>query len=474
VNTQGILVLLVIAAHAAASDAETAVQWTSPTEQPATDGAELLALGRLQFSDGETGLWLGTTTDNWRRVGRSWERWPDGLESGAGIRDALLAPGPDGTTHWWLATEQGLLISDDDRNWRPAIEPDSWLADHAPQALHLSQDQAGRPVVWLGTDQGLIRNREGAWHTVAARSDGFHGGPIKRMIGIDVQNRHQVWVAGPRGLSMESAGHWHRPARDCLRDHVVNDIHDIVHPQGDRIAVATDQALFLIDPAEPDACHELISPRIPGQPVVRLGTDRGEQLYLMRHDGIERVRFDPVRRQPRWQWFNHRDGLPAAPEWVGAAGIDDNQILIASRTGLWTPQSDTSTDTEGESINLILRLDGTSQSIAPGEVLDVRETSIPITIQPRGFHRQHVLLYRHTTDHSSEWSQWQTSTSINIDFDGYGGHEVRVEVLNERGAVQGPWEFGFNRTFPIGWIVMIVSVIALLTIAATMVLQMRR
>ena len=467
----GTLLWFLLLLHAPPSSANETGSWVNVAENTVLAGTDIRAIGQVRFPDGLSALWISTPSAIWRKTGGNWQRWPENEDITGEVRDILLAPDASGITHWWLATGDGLLKSPDGQEWQRLNAANSPLTDDDIQALHLTQGHDGNAVIWIGTGQGLMQLQNDEWRVIAARSDGFHGGQIDRLLGIEADAGHQVWAAGREGLSVHANGQWQRPDRTCLHRQRAYDIRHLTHPMGNRIGVATDRGLLLIDPANLEDCRLLDSPHAADQPVTALSGNMDHGIILLRPGGIERLQFGRSLEVSRWAWSDQHDGLPASAQWVsGQPTIGLDEAPVASRQGLWAWKG---RPAERNDIELALSIEETGEVIADGEAIRVRDSAVRFSAQVRGMARPHAALYRHSVDSGENWTAWQRTPVFEVPLPEFGRNTVQVEMVDDLGERRGPWQFHLERTFPIGTISAIVLV-TLTLIMIALIIQVRR
>ena len=94
--------------------------------------------------------------------------------------------------HFLVATDKGLNLSDGGRGWF------SFTGSEGLPILDLTQVAAGADgSVWLGSEQGLMRWKDGGWTYLA----GKRWLPDNRVLAIAPAADGAVWVGTPKGLA---------------------------------------------------------------------------------------------------------------------------------------------------------------------------------------------------------------------------------------------------------------------------------
>ena len=472
---RGVVLWSLLLLHAGPSFADKGEHWINLANNSALAGKDIRAIGQIRFPDGLSGVWISTPSGIWRLINGNWQRWPDNTDVTGEVRDILLAPDASGMTHWWLATDKGLLLTRNGEEWLRLNAANSPLSDDNIQALHLTQDQDGQAVVWIGTGQGLMQLRDDNWRVVLARSDGFHGGPISRLLGFETEAGQQIWATGRDGFSVYINGQWHRPDRTCLRRQSVHDVRLLTHSLGNRIGIATDHGLILIDPKNLEDCRHIDSPHAADQAVIALAGDNDHGLILLRPDGIERLQFQRLFEVSRWAWFDHRDGLPESIDWIaGQPTSDRDQILIAARRGLWRTKARQEDFSDHGGIELALFIEESGTVIENNESARIGDGTRRFAVQTRGIMRPHAALYRLSVDNGESWTAWQRTPEFEVAPLKLGWTTVQVEMIDDQGEQLGPWRFHIERIVQVGMISALSVAILALIITLITVMTIRR
>jgi len=463
----GACLWLMVLTHATPLSAVENTAWVNVTVGTSLAGEEIRTIGRSRFPDGIRTMWVGTPAGLWRKIDDDWERWPDDDTVNREVRDILLAPDASGITHWWLATSDGLLLTPDEAVWRHLNTGNSSLTNDDIHALHLSQEDDGTPVIWVGTSQGLLQLRDEESSAVVARSGGFHGGQINHLLGIEARSGRQVWAAGRQGLSVYTNGQWRRPDRNCHHRQAVHDIRVVNHPLGNRVGIATDQGLILIDPDNFAECRQVDTLHADDQPVIALTGSGDDGLMLLGPDGIERLQFARSGEISRWSWFDHRDGLPAPGDWIaGQAPVGHNELLVAAKQGLWRWNTGQHEMSAPGDTDLSLLLEGPDEQVKAGDSIAIGDSMVRLAVQPANLARPHAALYRLSVDNGESWMEWQRSRGFEVELRQFGWHSLKVEMIDDRGERRGPWQFHLEKAFPIG----LVSTLLLATLAVIVIM----
>jgi len=149
------------------------------------------------FHAGQAVIWVATDKGVARCVAGSCD--PVQATLGFSVRTLVPTRGENGRPAFWLATNKGLVRLDGIETTAPFLAP--ILFDHrnglpgdSVRSLAVSVSPEGRHSLWVGTDQGLARLREGLW-TRYDPGSGFPSAPIAALLPGRWGGRTAVWVA---------------------------------------------------------------------------------------------------------------------------------------------------------------------------------------------------------------------------------------------------------------------------------------
>ncbi len=421
------------------------------TELPgAAAQAEVSGLGTIRFPDGQTSLWVGTTAGTFRQLDGQWQDFPVMGSVGPAVRAILIAPGKAGQTTWWLATDEGVLLTADGQHWERFSTDNSPLLDNDILTVHLSQGKDG-PEIWFGTRLGLTVWRSGNWENTLARPGGFHGGMTHTIRQLLVDGQRQTWAAGSAGISRHIDGEWQRWASDCLRGHTINAFETLDHSAGLRLVVATDRIVFVLLPNDPTSCMRLDLPDDPSHPIVHLARDQHDRLYLFSESRIDRTA-SPARNPDalvQWTFFDHRDGLGNHLQWSETSTTSaDGRLWAGSHNGLWSmPPANNKTDSETAAPRLILS-DQAGQRYRPGDRLQI-DNRLEVALEATGMARPHALRFRARLNETEFSGPWRQQPELIIHSIGHGQHRLEIEIMDDLGRVHGPLAFTVQRAWPL-------------------------
>lgn len=157
-------------------------------------------------------MWVGTST-GLSRCGENTCREEKALR-GFTVRALVPTVTEDGRPALWIGTKRGLLRLDDAGGPSPVLSP--LLSDPAvlpiPSVRSLAETVSadGTRSLWVGTEAGIARLRQGVWTRYDAGS-GFPRGPILKLLTTrSAESRPVVWAAsfGAGLFRFEEDGRW--------------------------------------------------------------------------------------------------------------------------------------------------------------------------------------------------------------------------------------------------------------------------
>jgi len=162
---------------------------------------------------GHSTIWAGTTLG----LSRCTERGCTPVDAlrGLSVRTLLPAQSADGRPALWIGTDRGLLRLDDLAAPQPVFASvlfnrRNGLADDSVRCLAETRSLDGTLSLWVGTDHGLSRRRDGRW-TVYSAASGFPDAVVTTLAASRSPSGEPIlWVGTFRaGLArFEDSGRW--------------------------------------------------------------------------------------------------------------------------------------------------------------------------------------------------------------------------------------------------------------------------
>ncbi len=180
-----------------------------PGPGPRTD--EIRSLQLQPLADGGSALWIGMQGGGVARLTNgAWTRWHSGnseLPSDF-VSDLELVATPNGDSEAWIGTRSGLAILRSDGRWT-AADPRVALLRERVRTLARSRTSQGVPVLWVGSDGGVVRTPlQGPWHlvsTLGKKGNGIWGLRVERA----GDGGERLWLGSDgEGLARFEQGQW--------------------------------------------------------------------------------------------------------------------------------------------------------------------------------------------------------------------------------------------------------------------------
>ncbi|HYX23699.1 MAG TPA: hypothetical protein VFC23_06055, partial [Thermoanaerobaculia bacterium] len=162
--------------------------------------------------EGRSTVWVGTASGLGRCRGDACAEVP--ALHGLSVRALNATRTEEGRLALWIGTQRGLLRLDDAGGDRPLLsplfDPPAVLPDRSVRSLAETVGRDGRRSLWVGTDGGLARLRDGVW-TRYDPGSGFPPGPVVKLLASrSPEGEPIVWVGSFRSglLRIQDDSRW--------------------------------------------------------------------------------------------------------------------------------------------------------------------------------------------------------------------------------------------------------------------------
>lgn len=407
-------------------------------------------------NDGTT-FWIGTSAGLARWEQGAWrvDTTRQGLPNDH-ITSLLAFQGPRGP-EFYAGTMRGLARRTAAGRWETLFKTQG-LQDQRILCLQEGRDEQGRPVVWAGTEKGLLRHGPDG-QTFFAVKDGL---PDARVFSlgrtVDPDGTESLWV-GTRGggIGRLRKGAWtHYQEPEGLRNLSVFCFREATTRDGRRWLWAGTfgggLVRFPLDTPDARQWESFWTENLPGLPsnvIVRIEADAQGHLYLATQRGVARLSFQhpslPA-RPSRVESFSHSDGLPSVACNYGASIIDHHgRVWVATNRGaaaldpvLELPPPDLPA--------LILHsatVRGRPVTLNPaGTVLGHRDNQLAFEMSLPLFYREDEVRYRSQLKGlEDEPTPWSTTVRRELAVLPPGHYVLRLEARDSLGRMATPLEF---------------------------------
>jgi len=341
--------------------------------------------------------------------------------------------------------------------WQRVDARPAFTADQGASLLATS-DEAGRGVLWVGTERsGLARMSSGRWSVLTTR-DGLPSNQVVSLLETRWHERRTLW-AGTRGGGIAEVvdgrvtGRWGRgsglPNDDALA------LCEVTLPGGRREVWAGTRAGVVRRSTAPDGRWSRLVPGgepLPSGTVVSITQDAAGRVYLGTQRGV--VRLTPRGRTSAddlellAEVFGVADGLPSAAANGGHLRDSRGRIWIATTGGvaLFDPARETTLQAKPAPLRIETSLVTSSgQALVPGEALSWAERDVAFEYALLTPRRPSAVVYRTQLvgydPLPSPWSgAWQKSyTNLPA-----GRYRFRVEARDANGRLTPASELAFT------------------------------
>ncbi len=255
----------------------------------------VIGIGECLFPDGERSVWIGTIGGAVRRTSRGFERFGiPGLPEPLLVYAAVETVAADGASESWFATSKGLHRFARGQWTAFRADPDGLPADPVLALLAVS-GPAGRRL-WIGTNSGLAR-LDGE---TLVRESGIPSEAIMVLAAApDPDGNPDIWIGTQKGAWRIREGRAEAVALPGLVAPKVTGFRVIRGADGrDRLWIASLQGaarLSLPKGDDVEILTEATAPPLPDATLYRVEADRAGRAYLFSNQGVIRVTEDPRR-----------------------------------------------------------------------------------------------------------------------------------------------------------------------------------
>lgn len=305
-------------------------RWHSLDERHILPARSVVSVGELLWPDGRRRVWAGTL-------------------SGAVVQDdsggwKYLLPRP-----WWDSVVYSAVVDPKGRLWVGTL--DGLLLVEGERAREFTADADGLPGVavqellwrgggdgelWIGSNHGLARWRDGNIEPVIKHDARFASTGIRAMIDLADRDHPEVALATSTGLFFTDGKRVREVPAGCLPH---KELINLARADRDTLWAATRRGAVRISlQGEQMSCHPLQLSGDGPKTVYAMALDRLGRLYLFGYDGSHRIDNPDAVSQPgvalRHTHFGMDDGLPSL-EFNRDAVIDaEGRLWAANNAGL--------------------------------------------------------------------------------------------------------------------------------------------
>ena len=400
--------------------------------------------------DGDTGFWLGTAAG--------------GAAKWAGDRWQLFGPG-DGLPHesvWtmletvtkgrrslWMGTENGLLRELGGEV--TVFDTKSGLPHNAIVALI---EVPSRGQLWAGTFGGGVAFFELEREIWKTPEHELRDGRVEALLGVPntALGVEDVWVATNRGLSRLRGERWTNfPVAD-LPAPVSRSLHLTSFENQARLMVGTGSGLVWSDPSAEkpvwQSLPETVSERLPDDVIYRIEQDRDGRIYLCTNRGVARLT-PRAEHDFHVESFGIEDGLPSFECSFGGSAVDrDGRIWVGTAAGaaVFDPSSELPEPPPAELHVTATVRSALGRRVGDGAVLRHDENHVIFTYDLGTIFRKKDLRFRThligLEDEPTEWSYDHRRELLGVPA---GTYRFEVTAKDHQGREVGPVSLGFKR-----------------------------
>ncbi len=421
-------------------------------------GDQVFSFLETRGTDGAPEIWIGTSRGAaLLRDGRLSVHGPAEALPAGEVRSFAEVRGPGEKTEIWASLTGAGIFRREGARWRPIEARPAFRSDDA-SVLLATRDEAGRPVVWAGSERsGLGRLAAGRWTTLG-EEDGLPARSLLSLLETRTGSRRTLW-AGTRGggLAEVSDGRVVRvhDRSNGLPNNVVLALAEVTLPGGPReLWVGTRGGLARRSLDDPGAGWSLLSeesrPPLPSDVVLSIAPVPGGAVYHGTNRGVARL--EPSRSGGGLEIaaFGTNEGLPSAACNQGSLVDGAGRVWISTAAGAALFDPARASAAKPSLHPLVLErfvAGGAARPTAGAVTLRRREADVAFEFALLAYHGQSLVRYRTQLDGweaaPSEWTTAHLREYTNLP---PGEYVFRVWGRDADGTVSGPLEVPFRVT----------------------------
>ena len=434
--------------------------WAPFDEDSGLPGDQVFSFLETRGPEGGSEVWIGTSRGAaLLRGGQLSVSGPASALPAGEVRSFAEVRGPGGSSELWASLTGAGIFRRDGTRWRPIEARPAFRSDDAGVLL-ATRDEAGRPVVWAGSERsGLGRFAAGRWTTLG-EGDGLPARSVLSLLETRSPRGRTLWV-GTRGggLAEVSGGRIARvhDRTNGLPNNVVLALAEVASPDGRReLWVGTRGGLARRSLDDPDAAWSILTtesrPPLPSDVVLSIAPVPGGFVFLGTNRGVARL--EPARSGGGLEisTFGTNEGLPSAACNQGSLVDGAGRVWISTAAGAAIFDPARARAAKPAPRPLVLERFVAGGAARPGEgavTLRRREADVAFEYALLAYRGQSLVRYRtQLVGREAAPTEWTTAHRREYTNLPPGEYVFRVWGRDADATVSGPLEVSFRVTQP--------------------------
>lgn len=421
-------------------------------------GDEVFSFFETRGAEGGPEVWIGTSRGAaLLRGGRLAVIGPASALPAGEVRSFAEVRGPGEASEIWASLTGAGIFRREGPRWRPIEARPAFRSDDA-SVLLATRDEAGRPVVWAGSERsGLGRFAAGRWTTLG-ESEGLPARSVLSLLETRTGSRRTLW-AGTRGGGLAEVADGRvvkiHDRTNGLPNNVVLSLAEVALPGGPReLWVGTRGGLARRSLEDPGETWSLLTeesrPQLPSDVVLSIAPVPGGPVFLGTNRGVARLAPSRARGGLEVAVFGTNEGLPSATCNQGSLVDAAGRVWISTASGaaIFDPARTSAAKPAPHPLVLERFVAGGAARPTDGAVtLRPREADVAFEYALLAYHGPSLLRYRtQLGGREATPTEWTTAHRREYTNLPPGEYVFRVWGRDADATVSGPLEVPFRVT----------------------------
>ncbi|HEX4480107.1 MAG TPA: ATP-binding protein, partial [Rudaea sp.] len=385
--------------------------WSTLDERNGLPNHVVRGLGQITLTDGGVRQWIGTSDGAAIWHHQRWESWlPQPL-----TRLALYDAKNGAAGMLWLGTNDGLVRLAGDASINITARSSPLLGMFAESVLY-EPAPTGPGHVWVATHHGLTKLVGD--HLERENVDVLSGeNPVAALTTTTTRSGRRVWMGGASGIAFYEDGKWHALPDNCaVRNDDVLDLREEGRvDESHGLWVGHRGGVSRIDLDAGDECTEIPASIRAAEPAIQIQLDAKGRIYVFGTQGVTRLTRDPLEPNDlsrlHAERFGLDDGLPTL-EFNHTSFVDPSgRVWAGTSQGavVYDPRDESRPPAARPLRLLSARADGRVTPLTDGSRLRANENNVTFEFSLLSYQREKQTRYHTELDGLGEANKDWTS-----------------------------------------------------------------